>query len=256
VVALVGLWRTRAGERMPLYGRGAAVYTWATSGVSSAAMLQSLGAADFAESADRWWVWWVIFPLATPLVLIHRKLTPRTRLEQSRLPLPSSSLALGPGERVVWTGTSTWRRTLVAALLLFAVAAITASVVWSPAALVGLVVSACLLTGARQWTVIDRRGATVHGLVRVIRLTIPLDEIRTASASADRSYLKDLNGDADDSTLVGAYMVNRRGPALTVEFGDGQVATISVDEADEAADVLNGLLARLRADARRSRAGA
>jgi hypothetical protein len=248
-VALVGLWRTRADARMPLYGRWGVLFAWLASGYASAGMVQNIGADDYAASQGRWWVWWLLFPAMIPVIAMHRKLMPRSRLEQSRLPPPPSSLALGPGERIVWTGSSTARRRVLGGVLVSA-AVITAAVLWSPTVLVGLVVSVSLVAGTRQWTLIDRRGVTVHGRLRMPHYVIPLDEISTASASEDRSYLKDLNGDAYDRTLVGPYLVNRRGPALTVEFGDGQIATISVDDAQEAADVLNGLLARLRIDAR------
>jgi hypothetical protein len=252
-VAIVALWRTRSGERMPRYGRWAVLYTWMTSAFASAAMMQSIGASDFGESQDRWWVWWLFLPLVIPVAALDRKLTPRARLEQSGLPLPPSSLALGRDERVVWTGSSTSPRTMIGALVL-AAAAIAAAVFWSPTALVGLVVSTALFTGSRQSVAIDRRGVTVQGMYRITRHVIPLEEIRAASASVDRAFLRDLHGDADDRTLRGPYLVNRRGPALTVEFGEDQVATISVDDADGAADVLNGLLARLRVNARANEA--
>jgi hypothetical protein len=55
--------------------------------------------------------------------------------------------------------------------------------------------------------------------------------------------------DTDYTRTEGYFAVGRRGEALVVEYGDDCVLTVGVDDGHEAADVLNGLLARLRRDA-------
>ncbi len=175
-----------------------------------------------------------------PVMMMTHRATAPTR------PLRAAQLALGADERAVWFGhaDNLGLRTVGAVVATYG---ISWAILGNPlfgfvTALVGVTVFGL---GAVDVTV-SREGLRVRsGSLHWPRVEIPLAQVETASAVDLKpagwggwGYRGSLR------LLRRAAWLARRGEGLEVKLTDGRSFAVSVDDAAEAAEVLNGLLAR------------
>jgi hypothetical protein len=252
-VVLVGLRRIREGDRIPAHVRWFSSLASLGAAAGVVPLLAAIGATDYQAGGVRDWVakLGTLF-VGVPPAIWATWLGP-FRVEQAALDAPESTIEVDPRERVVWTSRSRSWLPVVAAVV-FAIASATLAIAWSPAAWLGMVIAAMAVGDADRTVVVDRRGVSVRGgWQRRARLLVPLDQIklvRAVEATPILTAAEYRRHDHGDEPTDRRFAVNRKGAALYIEFADYASYTISVDDADEGAEVLNGLLARLRTDTR------
>jgi hypothetical protein len=253
-VAIVGVVRTRVDETPPAYARIAVVAAVPQAALGVGALVGAIGADDYAESLDRWWVKFVCAAVFGFVFLIDLVGWSPSPVGQATLPVPPSSVLLAPHERVVWTGHARSRAAAVAAVVL-SVATLVAGLVWSPVAmLLGVVPLLFAVANVSTTVVIDGDGVTFRrfGFAKSM-LVAPLREIQSVEVVRVRPLMSATTADGG-SIPYGRWhrlrAVVRGGEGILVRHGTDAVAILAVDHAAEGADVLNGLLARMRVDAR------
>lgn len=186
----------------------------------------------------------LLYPLGAAVVAgaVGALLAPRsdsTSLDDREPP----AMDLGPGEHVSWSRaiSSPWLTALGVVLLMAG-----AVLGWSAGWIVGgLLIVAGLLTWllSRATVTVDRRGTTVTFTpLGWPRVRVGLDEIESAVAE-DVSPAQ--FGGWGYRVVPGASgLVLRSGPALILTRTTGTRFVVTVDDADTAAGVLNGLRAR------------
>lgn len=208
----------------------------------------SEGAGAPAPAAPLAWA----FGVATCAALLAWFLLPR-----SVSPIPSAgsataALRVAAGERVAWVRDVSAPRPLVVALIALGVL------------VTGAAATAILVTGGRMWFVavaplvivvltastlawrirVDSHGLVVRSALGVPRVTIPLDQIEQAHVE-----------EVDPVGQFGGWgwrwgfgrrsgVILRAGDALAVKRRSGATFLVTVDDADSAASLLNGLVAR------------
>jgi hypothetical protein len=218
--------------------------------MGAAALLISVGAKDYAAAKERSW-WTVLVAVAiTAVVLrpVNRIFWAEVEEHVNEAP-PESSIGLAPGERAVWTGSSTSvPRFLVGALLV--AASLVAAWFWTPLFLMGLIGLNVLVT-SRQFVVIDHRGLSMRRWTHRYVLNLELARIASATVGNKESLVKQITRlewgfqENDDRTTTFGHR-SRSGPTIEVRLVNMDVHSVSVDDAEEAADVLNALVARHR----------
>ncbi|SFB00877.1 hypothetical protein SAMN05216266_103247 [Amycolatopsis marina] len=170
-------------------------------------------------------------------------LAPRGRTTQPLEDHETPAMELSAGEHVSWSRSisSPWFRAL-GVVLLMAGPVLGWVVGWVPGGTVlaaGLLVA--LLAGAM--VTVDRRGTTVaFSALGWPRVRVGLDEIESASVE-DVSPIQ--FGGWGYRIIPGASgVLLRTGPALILTRTSGRRFVVTVDDAETAASVLNGLLAR------------
>lgn len=257
VVWLVGISRLRVGKPIPGWTQaaslGASMYAvWGCS-----ALLTAVGATDYSEARARWWIACLIFLGFGSAFAVRRGWLGVYPIDHAKLPIPDSTVAVRPHEQVIWTGHA---RSSVAApgAVIITVASFAGAIVWTSYTLFGLVAVAVLLRQLVVTTVIDTRGVslTLTGSRRS-RLLVPLAQIKSVSVIEATPLLTIIRASWADGAVppVRQSFVIRRGPALQIEHAEQGCLTLAVDRADEGADVLNSLLARLRLEAKAAREG-
>lgn len=170
------------------------------------------------------------------------------------IPADAPQLPVADGEQVTWVREVGQRAT---ALLL--------AVSLGSLILVGALSDEWLITGAMalllfplviafvRWTVIvDRHGLTARSMLRFPRLRIPLDEVERAEVVTVNA-LGDFGGWGLRTGLDGRVgVVLRSGPAIQVHRTAGRVTVVTVDDAETAVALLNGLAARAREEGGRA----
>ncbi len=159
-------------------------------------------------------------------------------------PAPASDLvAFGPNERVVWIGEARVRWVIVLALGLMVLGAFQVVMLAPPTGEIVLA-SRCSLRASRRFTSspIGAASAAVPPLVGLAWASRSIASLRRgdrrAAAAMGRVGLPRF------AALVPARcMVVRGGPGLRLDLRDGKVFVVTVDDAEEAAAVVNGLLA-------------
>ncbi|MFC4604809.1 DUF1648 domain-containing protein [Rhodococcus kronopolitis] len=161
-------------------------------------------------------------------------------------PVDAPRIPLAPGERVSWTGRAgmPWWVGLVPAGVVLVVLALSARslVAMLVTVLAGVLVLVLLLAPVR--VVVDESGLATRWL-GVFRPTIPLAEVSTGEC-VRVGWLNRYGGFGYRVGPGGVGVIVRPGPALRVVRGDGSRFTVTVDGADQAAEVLNALAARGR----------
>lgn len=158
--------------------------------------------------------------------------------------VPRSALTIRRGHQVLWLGRATASAKGWSAIGLL-VAALVLAPLSSSAALATLIASGWIAWSYESRVRIADDGLRVHRIVGWPIRTVPLAAIVRASstyseASVWHGWHRSLE-DPDPRSLV-----IREGPTLVVESNDRLPLYVSVDHADEAADVLNALVARAR----------
>ena len=156
-----------------------------------------------------------------------------------------SPLTFEPGLRVLWTGGAVARHRLWITLAMV-LAAVAVSVVSTSGAIAVLIAAGWLLWGCMARLRITNDGVTMSRVLSWPAITVPLDLIpRARSSCAERSpYSGSFSGQQE---IDGRSLVVRSGEIVIIESTDHLPLYVSVDHADEAADVINALVARARA---------
>ncbi len=167
-------------------------------------------------------------------------------VEPQQVPQPAPSPLTFPlGLRVLWLGgaTDSKRPWVVAGLVVISVGV---AVVSTSAAIVVLIMAGLSLSRYRVRVRINDDGVQFSRLLGWPKHRVPLHTI--TRASTDRQTQPVPFDDLDDTDDIDARsLIVGKGDALVLETTDHLPLHVSVDHADEAADVVNALVARARA---------
>jgi hypothetical protein len=171
------------------------------------------------------------------------------------VPADAARTALGADERVIWTATVRMRgadEVSAVATVLVAVAAVLAG----QPVLLGFLLIPVLLVLLGRWRVtVDRTGLWARGLLGAPRTGVALGEVVRADV-VPLHPMREFGGWGIRSDLKGRYgLVLRAGDAIAVQRAGGGVFVATVDGADEAVALLNGLADRARPSERGDRDG-
>ncbi|MGU3436277.1 hypothetical protein ACNHUS_25065 [Actinomycetes bacterium M1A6_2h] len=187
------------------------------------------------------------FVVAIAFAAAAWRLTPRDdpRPPVAGLPDSASRIPLSDNESVVWTRTASSRVGVAAAAVAFMVCVVAGAVsgTWF-ALLIGLVV--LVLVGSQMtWRVTaDHRGLTCTPLLGFPTVATPLDEIEYAEATTVGA-LREFGGFGLRLGRKGRTGIAlRSGVALEIHRAGNRPLVITVDDADTAAGVINGQIAR------------
>jgi len=156
----------------------------------------------------------------------------------------ASRLALEPGVRVLWAGRATSRFRLWVGLASLG-ASVVGVVVSPPIGALMLIWAGGALFNSVAKVRIDNLGVTVSRGIGWRGRRLPLE--RLASARSQSITRSSMWWDLDVIDRDVRSLIIRPGRALVVEGTDHLPLYVSVDHADEAADVINALVARSRA---------
>ena len=164
----------------------------------------------------------------------------------SHRPLPQSSLQLAASERAVFAGsaTSTVRLAFGLAIALVGLALLPQSAAFVLVVIYGLLWA----NGSVVRVMIEESGVVIRlRWVRWAMQRTPLAEIASARVTRHLTAWQELEHVGDDAKRneVSAARI-RPGEALELVLHDGKTLSVSLDHAEQAADVLNALIVRLR----------
>lgn len=207
-------------------------------------VLLSRGHATAGGVSLQWWGPVLIYALPGAMALLIWVAEPPWRRPEtaSKSPQQVDAIDLEPGERVTWIGRASNRWLLMIAIVLALSGVALLPIAWLIAipllvtGLLGLIAFHAVVTR------IDSRGVHVSlGALGWPTLHVAIDDVEYATA------------DQIDPLHWGGwgYQVSRRGPAVIVRRGPGLVLerrtkptfAVTVDDATEAAAVVNGLIA-------------
>lgn len=245
ILSGLGINGVALGRRLATVRIAVALAGW-TSWMLTAVVLSVIWPARNVAPADirqHWLSTFVVLLVASVVgVLIYRILPPG---EGSQVVAagPAPSYTLRPGERATWVGRARSRKLLVTGVALVLVGALTLLLWGRPFS--GFVIFLGLVFGwsSELLVRVDGRGITAHfGPIGWPAFRTPLDRIKAVGAQ-----------EIEPTQWGGwGYRIGRRGTALVVRRGPGLVISrtgaadlaITVDDADQAAELLNALLAR------------
>ncbi len=252
VVLLVGGIRLLIGHRSAPGKRelaGAITWTWALGCTAYVLTLVVVGAGGWLAAV----VAGCVGSAAGGLVGAVLAGPPPTTSLVARAPVPDTAprAHLAAGEVAVWTG---WTRTpwwVYGAELLVVVTNAVNVVVLGPGfgvLVVLLVPTIGLFVVTTTFRVsVGEAGLVVRSLpLGVPRVVVPLEHVVRADV-VHLSPFADFGTWGYVATRIGAVVVTREGPALQVRRGDGSFLALTVDDAEEAAALLNTLADRRRA---------
>ncbi|MEJ7628876.1 MAG: hypothetical protein WKF54_04720 [Nocardioidaceae bacterium] len=184
--------------------------------------------------------------LSTAIPLLGLVLPPNESPISGR---PTSRLRFAPSEHIVWVGRAISRSTVifVSTFLALGLALMFVSPPWA--------ISAVILALPGIWrvstrTIIDDRGVHVTPFVKWPTVTIPLDHVTHAYASTVYGSRLTTGWTWEGGKKLAWHprsVVIRPGPTLVLYLADDTPVLLSVDQANEAADVVNALLLRREA---------
>ncbi len=194
----------------------------------------------------------VALVVALAVGLLGARLTPgedpEAAVAHDPVPADAPRLHLGEGRSGTWsrwTVSGLWLPVVVALTLgPLLVLAVLDVVPWFVLVL-GVITVALVGSTAACRVTVGPGGLTVVGPLGVPRFRVPLEQVAEAGASQVDPF-RDFGGWGVRAAAGGRYgVVLRRGPALTVRRGDGTTFVVTVDDADEAAALLNTLADRV-----------
>ncbi|MBK6869951.1 MAG: hypothetical protein IPJ14_04625 [Kineosporiaceae bacterium] len=212
-------------------------------------LLGQRGLADAHQAPDPgpWLAAGVVVGTALA-VLSWRLLRPaRPAPPAHRDPLPDDAprLPAGSTEPSAWRGPTPWATGAVVAVALGGVLAVVLAAVVDPwVAIIPTMATVGIVGMLRGQVSVDEAGVRVQSFGRMTWIDIPMDQVRSAAAE-DLSPLRDFGGYGLRFRSHGRGFVTRSGPALRVDTYDGSATWVTVQDADQAAAVLNTLVARL-----------
>ena len=156
-------------------------------------------------------------------------------------------IALRAGEVAGWgRGADSWWLPLTGLLVLGGGFVLLFTATW-PAALPALVLGLLVLSFARPYVTVDRRGITVSGLLPRPRIRVPLDRIEGAS-SRDISPLAEYGGWGYRVRPGRTGVMIRSGEGIVARLASGRDFAVTVDDAATGAALLNTLIDQRRTD--------
>jgi hypothetical protein len=187
---------------------------------------------------------WIIVAFAFGAVTASATALAQTSAAGTASHATDPALTVGPTERIAWIGSAS-ARWLIGLAALLVVLGVVQSIVLSPLSGAIVVVAGVALASFSSLHVIaSSRGVRVRGALGWPRLTLPLDRIDSAEAITVQPMQWGGWGYRGSLRLFRrAAWVVRRGGGLKLNLRDGKIFVVTVDHAEEAAAVLNGLLA-------------
>ena len=173
-------------------------------------------------------------------------------------PVPEPAEDAGPGEKgerielragevAGWgRGADSWWLPLTGLLVLGGGVVLLFTATW-PAALPALVLGLLVLSFARPYVTVDRRGITVSGLLPRPRIRVPLDRIEGAS-SREISPLTEYGGWGYRVRPGRTGVMIRSGEGIVARLASGRDFAVTVDDAATGAALLNTLIDQRRTD--------
>jgi hypothetical protein len=252
ILVVLSLLLAGMGWLLPADGRRLmAVVDGATSGfvgvVLFGAILGQRGVTDPAQATLSPWLFVASAATGTVLGAVAWTLNPvlaRTARTVTGMPSDAPRIPAGASERLVWFGWTASGRWVVWVCLGLVVLGWVVAVIAAPWATIGPALGIVLvLLSARARVAVDADGLRVTSAGVLPWFRVPLDTV----AYADRSELRALRefGGLGLRFRPGARaFVTRTGEALRVVQRDGTQTYVSMDEAEEAAAVLNTLVRR------------
>jgi len=154
------------------------------------------------------------------------------------------TLALSDSERVAWIGSSVSQLLRVVAFALLVFGAISLFTLPEPGGVIILLAALLVANFASAHVTVSRAGLRTSGTFGWPRVTIRIDRIASADAIDVNPMRWGGWGYRGSLRLMRrAAWVTRKGPGVHVVLTDGKEFVVTVDGAEEAAAVVNGLLA-------------
>lgn len=162
---------------------------------------------------------------------------------------PTSWLRFAPSEHIVWVGRAVSQSNVifVSTFLAIGLALMFVSPPWAFSA---VIVALPGIWRVSTRTIIDDRGVHVTPFVKWPTVTIPLDHVTIASAATVSGSRLTTGWTWEGGKKLDwrrRSVVIRTGPTLVLYLAGGAPVLLSVDQANEAADVINALLLRREA---------
>lgn len=264
VVALAPYLADAAPEQLvrggPMSYRLMAAIVWAETGFVGSLMLVTfvtqIGIDDARDATLPGW--WALVGLAVGAILAlaaWRVVAEPPRADAA--PQEPSPLVLGDAEHAVWITTVSMSRTGLILVWTLIVAALATTVVVAWAQIGGpadagiliaagvLILLALLVAANTVFRVrIDGHGLEVRSRVGWPRVRIPRERIRSASVVSVNPMGEYGGWGWRYSVNSGWGVIMRTGEAIRVLRTDGRAFTVTVDDAETGASLLNGLIAR------------
>ena len=163
------------------------------------------------------------------------------------VPADASRTPVRPDERVIWTAMVRMRGADEATAVSIVLVVVGVVLSGRPALLGFLLVPVLLILLGRWRVTVDRTGLWARSLLGAPRTGVALGEVVRADV-VPLHPLREFGGWGIRSDLKGRYgLVLRAGDAIAVQRAGGGVFVATVDGADEAVALLNGLADRARA---------
>lgn len=160
---------------------------------------------------------------------------------------PAEAIDTRPGEKIVWLGTETVNRAVVAiTLIAFATAIVAIVATWTSGATAGAVIAAVVILAAVGLAAatllafhirIDETGLTVRSVAGLPRFHIPADQIESVSAVEIRA-VGEFGGYGIRFARGRTGVILRSGDAIEVHRAGRRAFVVTVDDADTAATAL------------------
>ena len=252
ILVVLSLLLAGVGWLLPADGRRLmAVVVGATSGfvgvVLFGAMLGQRGVADPTQATLSPWLFVASVVIGTLLGAVAWALNPvlpRPDLTDTAMPSDAPRIPAGAGERLVWFGWTASGRWVVWVCLGLVALGWVVAVIASPWATLGPVLGIVLvLLSARARVVVDADGLRVTSAGVLPWLRVPLDTVAYAERSELQAF-REFGGLGLRFRPGARAFVTRSGEALRVVQRDGTRTYVSMDDAEEAAAVLNTLVRR------------
>ena len=209
------------------------------------------GLVDATQSPSPWLPLLTAFVVSLPLAAAAWIATPApATLEPTPTEVPT--LELGADERVLWVRTATPALHFVVVVIVGALACIAAAIVGATVGglsvipiIIAPAVIVLLAAATLFWRVrVDASGVVTRSLLGLPRFAYPISEIAEARA-VHLAPLREFGGWGIRVGTKGRLgIVLRTGEALEVERVDGRTFAVTVDDAETAAAVVNGLVRR------------
>ena len=252
ILVVLSLLLAGVGWLLPADGRRLmAVVVGATSGfvgvVLFGAMLGQRGVADPTQATLSPWLFVASVVTGTLLGAVAWALNPvlpRPDLTDNAMPSDAPRIPAGAGERLVWFGWTASGRWVVWVCLGLVALGWVVAVIASPWATLGPVLGIVLvLLSARARVVVEADGLRVTSAGVLPWLRVPLDTVAYAERSELQAF-REFGGLGLRFRPGARAFVTRSGEALRLVQRDGTRTYVSMDDAEEAAAVLNTLVRR------------
>lgn len=193
----------------------------------------------------------IAFVVSLPLAAAAWIATPAPATLE-RTPTEAPTLELGADERVLWVRTATPALHFVVVVIVGALGCIAAAIVGATVGGLSVIpiviapaVIVLLAAATLFWRVrVDASGVVTRSLLGLPRFAYPISEIAEARA-VHLAPLREFGGWGIRVGTKGRLgIVLRTGEALEVERVDGRTFAVTVDDAETAAAVVNGLVRR------------